>query len=198
MDFRTSSGLSNTSCEFTVAEPVLGEMKHVKMRIVVDLPAPFGPRKPTISPRFTSKLILSSARNDPKLFDKSFALIITSLDIPSAPAGLQGRKRNLYTQRARSGFSATAKTARGPQLLQSGRSRAPTRNHVSPGGERGASYRQTSSCQPPGTAAKNSWRARLFPVRATTGMARCVKGPPGAGAGRDGGVYSARNVATTP
>ena len=51
------------------------------MRIVVDFPAPLGPRKPKISPRFTSKLILSRARNDPKLFDKSVAWIITSLDI---------------------------------------------------------------------------------------------------------------------
>jgi hypothetical protein len=48
-------------------------MKQVRMRIVVDFPAPFGPRKPTISPRLTSKLILSTARNDPKLFERSLA-----------------------------------------------------------------------------------------------------------------------------
>src|SRR3954465_7305737 len=81
MDRRTSSGLSNTSCEFTVAEPVLGEMKHVKMRIVVDLPAPFGPRKPTTSPRFTSKFTLSRARTPPNRLLRPLAWIITSVAI---------------------------------------------------------------------------------------------------------------------
>ena len=33
--------------------PEVGGMKPVTMRIVVDLPAPFGPRKPSTSPRST-------------------------------------------------------------------------------------------------------------------------------------------------
>jgi hypothetical protein len=33
--------------------PPLAGMKHDKMRMVVDLPAPLGPRKPTISPGAT-------------------------------------------------------------------------------------------------------------------------------------------------
>ena len=36
------------------------------MRIVVDFPAPLGPRKPTISPRLTSKLILSRVPERPE------------------------------------------------------------------------------------------------------------------------------------
>ncbi len=48
------------------------------MRIVVDLPAPFGPKKPTISPFLTSKLTRSSARKDPKYLVRLFASIITS------------------------------------------------------------------------------------------------------------------------
>jgi len=39
----------------TVAPPDVGGKKHVNMRIVVVLPAPFGPRKPTIWPFWTSK-----------------------------------------------------------------------------------------------------------------------------------------------
>ncbi|KYF95496.1 hypothetical protein BE20_45285 [Sorangium cellulosum] len=62
---RTSSGSSKTSYPWTRAVPADAEMKQVRMRIVVDLPAPFGPRKPTTSPRWTSKLTLSSARSDP-------------------------------------------------------------------------------------------------------------------------------------
>src|SRR5439155_6707503 len=38
------------------ARPEVGGMKLAKMRIVVVLPAPFGPRKPMISPWPTSKL----------------------------------------------------------------------------------------------------------------------------------------------
>ena len=70
---RTSSVSSKTSWPLILAVPLVGAMKHVRMRIVVDLPAPFGPRKPTISPLSTSKLILSTARNDPKFFVRSFA-----------------------------------------------------------------------------------------------------------------------------
>jgi hypothetical protein len=33
--------------------------------IMVDLPAPFGPKKPTISPRFTLKLTSLNAACDP-------------------------------------------------------------------------------------------------------------------------------------
>ena len=44
MDWRTTSNPA------TVAEPLVGAMKHVRMRIVVDFPAPLGPRKPAISP----------------------------------------------------------------------------------------------------------------------------------------------------
>src|SRR5689334_19969828 len=36
------------------------------MRMVVVLPAPLGPRKPTISPRATSKLMWSTASTGPK------------------------------------------------------------------------------------------------------------------------------------
>ena len=40
-------------------------MKPVSMRMVVDLPAPFGPRKPSTSPRATVKLTSSTACTGP-------------------------------------------------------------------------------------------------------------------------------------
>ena len=40
--------------------PVIGETQPI-MRMVVDLPAPFGPRKPKTSPRRTSKSMPSTA-----------------------------------------------------------------------------------------------------------------------------------------
>src|SRR5712672_1044983 len=50
-----------TSKPATVAVPELGGRKHVNIRMVVVLPAPFGPRKPTIWPFSTSKEMWSTA-----------------------------------------------------------------------------------------------------------------------------------------
>src|SRR6516165_878518 len=57
----TSIGASSTSKPATVAEPDVGGRKQVSMRIVVVLPAPLGPRKPTICPFPTSKETWSTA-----------------------------------------------------------------------------------------------------------------------------------------
>ena len=43
--------------------PLSGSKKPVSIFIVVDFPAPFGPRKPTTSPLETDKSILSTAIN---------------------------------------------------------------------------------------------------------------------------------------
>src|SRR5260370_22090990 len=61
MRFFTSKGCSRTSKPATLAEPAVGGRKQVRTRIVVVLPAPFGPRKPTICPFSTSKEMLSTA-----------------------------------------------------------------------------------------------------------------------------------------
>ena len=47
---RTSSRSLTTSWPATSAEPPVGRTSVQSMLIVVDLPAPFGPRKPKISP----------------------------------------------------------------------------------------------------------------------------------------------------
>jgi hypothetical protein len=41
------------------------------MRIVVDFPAPFGPKNPKISPRLTVREMRSTAVKDPKVLTKS-------------------------------------------------------------------------------------------------------------------------------
>ena len=54
-------GFSRTSNPHTLTLPEVGGMKPVIMRIVVDFPAPFGPRKPSTSPFPTSNETSSTA-----------------------------------------------------------------------------------------------------------------------------------------
>src|SRR5580704_2886976 len=72
----TSIGCSSTSKPATVAVPSEGGRKHVRMRIVVVLPAPFGPRKPTICPFGTSNEIPSTATVRAYRFERSLTVII--------------------------------------------------------------------------------------------------------------------------
>src|ERR1051326_2579690 len=73
-----SIGDSSTSNPPTVILPAVGGMKPVIMRIVVDLPAPLGPRKPSTSPRSTVNEMSSTARFGPKAFTRFSILIICS------------------------------------------------------------------------------------------------------------------------
>ena len=50
MHRRTAMGSPATECPYTLASPSEGGMKPVSTFIIVLLPAPFGPRKPTTSP----------------------------------------------------------------------------------------------------------------------------------------------------
>src|SRR4051812_34949624 len=52
----TASACVLTSCPETATRPEVGLSSVQIILIVVDLPAPFGPRKPNISPGWTSKL----------------------------------------------------------------------------------------------------------------------------------------------
>ncbi len=54
-------------------------MKPVIMRMVVDLPAPLGPRKPSTSPFSTVNEMPSTARLGPKAFTRLAILIIDVL-----------------------------------------------------------------------------------------------------------------------
>src|SRR5688572_13032174 len=57
-----------TSTPATTALPPLGASSPVSILMVVVLPAPFGPRKPKISPVLTSKLTAFTAVNSPNVF----------------------------------------------------------------------------------------------------------------------------------
>src|SRR5215467_6427270 len=75
----TSIGFVCTSRPHTDTSPEVGGMKPVIMRMVVDLPAPFGPRKPSTSPLPTSKETPSTARLGPKDLLRFSTLIKLSL-----------------------------------------------------------------------------------------------------------------------
>src|SRR5690349_14079277 len=79
----TSIGFSCTSIPHTETLPPLGGRNPVIMRMVVDLPAPFGPRNPSTSPLPTSKETPSTARFGPKDLLR-FSTLIT-LILQSAP-----------------------------------------------------------------------------------------------------------------
>src|ERR1035437_1282757 len=57
-----------TSKPATVPVPAEGRRRPQSIRIVVDFPAPLGPRKPKISPRATSRLMPLTATKSPKRF----------------------------------------------------------------------------------------------------------------------------------
>src|SRR5512133_1246835 len=65
--------------------PPLGVSRPQSMRIVVDLPAPLGPRKPKISPRVTENEIPATARNAPKRFSR----LCTSTTVSAAGGGVR-------------------------------------------------------------------------------------------------------------
>ena len=66
------------------AVPAVGGMKPANMRMVVDLPAPLGPRKPNTSPRSTVKDTSSTAVKPPKRL-VSFSISISAAK-PLSPA----------------------------------------------------------------------------------------------------------------
>src|SRR5215470_884034 len=76
MRFLTSRGRSRTSKPATVAVPALGGRKQVSMRMVVVLPAPLGPRNPTIWPFSTENEMWSTAVVRAYLLVRSETLII--------------------------------------------------------------------------------------------------------------------------
>ena len=72
--------LSATDMPITDAVPVLGFINPKKVLRVVDLPAPFPPRRANTSPLPTSKLRLSRIVRWPIRTDNSLALI-TDFDV---------------------------------------------------------------------------------------------------------------------
>src|ERR1051325_10426271 len=80
-------GSSVISWPPTVTLPSVGGMNPVTMRMVVDLPAPFGPRKPSTSPRSREKETPSTARFGPNVFTKFSTLIMSLFRLVSESTG---------------------------------------------------------------------------------------------------------------
>src|SRR5713101_7666420 len=67
--------------------PSVGGMKPVIIRMVVDFPAPFGPRNPSTSPRSTENDTPSTARFGPNVFTRFSTLIMRFTQIPIGVGG---------------------------------------------------------------------------------------------------------------
>src|SRR6516164_985719 len=80
MHFFAAIGCVVMSWPQTIAVPAVGARKPVIIFIVVDLPAPFGPRKPSTSPRGTMKEMSSTALSGPKCLTRCR---ISSIALPS-------------------------------------------------------------------------------------------------------------------
>src|ERR1700722_15295213 len=83
----TSSGCLLTSKPPTTARPDVGAISPHNTRIVVDFPAPLGPRKPKISPACTSRFKSATAVKSPKR--------LTRFSMWTASPGLLGTMRPL-------------------------------------------------------------------------------------------------------
>ncbi len=78
----------------TLTVPLVGRMRSTSMRIVVVLPAPFGPRKPTTSPGSTLNERSSTARTAPKRLVRLVHVMagVTGSSLPSGSiSGRDGR-----------------------------------------------------------------------------------------------------------
>src|SRR3954463_11762049 len=96
-----SRGDSAISWPPTVTVPEVAGMNPVTIRMVVDLPAPLGPRKPSTSPRSTVKEMSSTARFAPNVLTRWLIFImrlelreggiIAQLDGESRPQNPRGK-----------------------------------------------------------------------------------------------------------
>src|SRR3954470_10892737 len=87
---RTSSRAVATSWPATSAAPPLGRTSVHSMLIVVDLPAPLGPRKPNVSPGWTSKSMPRTA----SISSKRLTRPCTRIAGPPAPGPSAGGSRS--------------------------------------------------------------------------------------------------------
>src|SRR5512136_2476500 len=93
---RASMGCSKTSNPATRAVPEVAGRKPASSRMVVVLPAPFGPRSPTTSPRGMEKVRSSTAARSRKRLVRPLTSIIRALRTPPAdPADNRASRRGL-------------------------------------------------------------------------------------------------------
>src|ERR1035438_8383877 len=90
MFWRTDSGSRPTSYPATWARPDVGFSRPQSMRMVVDLPAPFGPRKPNTSPLRIVRLMRSTATKSPNRLSR-FSITTELLSASMDSRGMDGR-----------------------------------------------------------------------------------------------------------
>src|SRR5215813_11636065 len=110
MRLRTPTGSASRSAPATVAVPAVGRSSVVSIRRVVVLPAPLGPRKPTISPSATLRSTLRTASTVRLRVRKVRASPSASMIVMSCPAS----SRRLIAVRPGRGRSVRAPPARVP------------------------------------------------------------------------------------
>src|SRR5262249_21685558 len=84
---RTASRSRITSCPATSAEPAVGTARVHSILIVVDFPAPFGPRSPNTSPCLTSKSTPRTACTSPYRFSSPRTTMARSVPTLGSGAG---------------------------------------------------------------------------------------------------------------
>src|SRR5215813_2409320 len=85
MRLRTPTGSASRSAPATVAVPAVGRSSVVSIRRVVVLPAPLGPRKPTISPSATLRSTPRTASTVRLRVRKARASPLASMIVMSCP-----------------------------------------------------------------------------------------------------------------
>ena len=139
--------------------PVTGETQPI-MRMVEDLPAPLGPRKPNASPRWTSTSMPSTAVKSPKRFTSPRAWI----------SGRRRRARCSTLDRPAHSVGSTSRLPAGSRRL---RPALPGRRHWSPastGHTRGTARRAVRQSD----AARTGTLAALPPGSARGHASRCI------------------------
>src|ERR1700735_4778011 len=79
-----ATGAFSISCPQTETCPAVGEMKPAIMRMVVDLPAPLAPRKPSTSPGATENVRSSTASLSPYRLERFLIVIMRAFE-PKSP-----------------------------------------------------------------------------------------------------------------
>src|SRR5436190_19361530 len=90
-DLRTASASTVGSWPLTRILPDVGRTSVVSILMVVDLPAPFGPRKAKISPSAIEKLMSSTATMLPNFLVR----LVTSMMFTEAPRAARRRETHL-------------------------------------------------------------------------------------------------------
>src|SRR5580698_4667978 len=79
-----STGAFSMSCPQTETCPAVGEMKPAIIRMVVDLPAPLAPKKPSTSPGATENVRSSTASLSPYRLDRFLIVIMRAFEPKSS------------------------------------------------------------------------------------------------------------------